>query len=167
MSDTVYRFYSNDIDIPLSDEFEDWDSSRAKKLNDLTDGQVYVHTLEGRQLDAEYAWKVVEAEYLQEDGLISYFRAYDEAGHFIPEATFGVHYNTNPHRISTSKFKYPPKLGNQFYVPIQNNFVTYNTGGYTVQVLNLDYPSEGLSFGMFKQGDLHQALLVSFRLFKL
>lgn len=163
-----YNFYGINIATPLSlaHNTDFWNNSVIGRLNTQTNGQIFIREIQGAGQTAEYGWRVVDAYFSQEDSLITYFRAYDTEGTFLPQATFGVNYSTVPSRIDGG-FVYPPEFGNQYYVPVQNNFATPNTGGYTVQVLDLNYPSEGLSFGMFKQGDQHQNLVVSFRLFKL
>ncbi len=163
-----YRFYGVNIDTPLSlaHNTTAWNNSVIGQLNTQTNGQIYIREIPVASQTAAYGWRVVDAYFSQEDSLITYFRAFGLDGTFLPQACFGVNYSTVPSRISGG-FAYPPEFGNNYYVPVQNNFATPNTGGYTVQVLDLDYPSEGLAFGMFKQGAQHQNLVVSFRLFPL
>jgi hypothetical protein len=165
---TKYKFYGVDIETPLSlaHNKPEWNSSIIGRLNAQTDGEVYIREIPAASRNAEYGWRVVDAYFSQEDSTMTYFRAFGEDGTFLPEASFGVNYGSVPQRIGGG-FKFQPEFGNQYYIPAQNDFHTPNTGGYTVQVLSLDYPSEGLSFGMFKQGAQHQCLIVSFRLFKL
>ncbi len=163
-----YRFYGVDIDTPLSlaNNTTQWDGAVIGKLNAQTSGQVYIREVPQASRNAEYCWRVVDAVFSQEDDVMSYFRAYDLEGNFLPQATFGVNYSTVPQRISGG-FKFQPEFGVSYYVPAQNNFMTQNTGGYTVQVLDLNYPSEGMAFGMYKQGAQHSCLTISFRLFKM
>lgn len=162
-----YRFYGVNIDTPLSlaNNTNLWGSAVLGQLHKKTEGKTYVREIPQSSRDAEYCWRVVDAAWSQEDDVVTYFRAYDLDGNFLPEATFGVSYSSVPSRI-LGGFKYQPEAGNRYYVPAQNNFVTPNTGGYTVQVLDLDNPSEGMAFGMHKGGDQHQNLTISFRLFK-
>jgi hypothetical protein len=168
MADPAYNFYNLNIDTPMSNQLgRGWDGSQLQKLHSTTDGQIYMHELEGRALDAEYAWKLVDAYFSSEDSTITYFRAYGLNGEHLTTASFGVNWNDVGNGINTTDFKYKPKYGNSYYVPVENKFHTPNTGGYFVQVLSLDCPSEGLSFGMFKQGDKHESLVVSFRLMKI
>ena len=163
-----YRFYGVNIETPLSlaHNSNQWNNSVIGQLAAKTQNQVYIREVPGNSRSAEYCWRVVDAVYSQEDDVMTYFRAFGLNGEYLPEATFGVNYSTVPSRIGGG-FTYPPEFGNQYYIPAQNNFATPNTGGYTVQVLSLDYPSEGMAFGMYKQGDQHQNLLISFRLFKM
>ena len=163
-----YNFYNQETDEPLSTVLDTpfWGNSILGKLNKHTNGAVYVHKLTDMMLDAEYAWRVVGAEFQDEDSPTTYFKAYGLDGRSLPNAVFGVHWNGMEARISGG-FAYPPNFGNHYYVPLENSLVTPESGGYTVSVLDLDYPSEGLGFGVFKQSGLHQCLVISFRLFKL
>ncbi len=163
-----YRFHGQNIDEPLSAKHNtpQWKTSLVGKLNRKTKGQVFIEEIEGRSLQAAYAWRVVDAYYSQEDSLVTIFRAYGLKGEYLPIATIGVHYNGIPHHIEGG-FKYRPAHGNEYYVPVDNQFVTPNSGGYVAQVLDLAYPSEGLAFGMYKYGRQHQCLVISFRLFEL
>lgn len=164
----MYRFYGVNIEQPLSvvNNTTLWNAAILGQLYKTTEGQVYVREVPQNSRNAEYCWRVVDAAWSQEDDVVTYFRAYDLDGNFLPEATFGVNYASVPSRIEGG-FTYQPEFGNRYYVPAQNNFVTPNYGGYTVQVLDLAYPSEGMAFGMHMNGDQHQNLLISFRLFKL
>lgn len=168
MSEATPTFYGVNIDTPLSlvHNTGQWDASLIGRLNQETEGQIYIRELQGRALGAEYAWRVVAAQWSQEDSIMTYFRAYGLDGRFLPEAAFGVNYASVPDQIGGG-FAYRPEFGNRYYVPMLNSFPTPNVGGYTVQVLDLNYPSEGLAFGMHKQGNQHKALIVSFRLFRL
>jgi hypothetical protein len=163
-----YRFYGVNINTPLSlaNNTSQWPNSVVGQLNAKTKGQVFVREIPPFSRNAEYGWRVVDAFFSDEDVTITYFRAYDLDGRFLPQATFGVNYGSVPNTVSGG-FKFQPEFGNRYYVPAQNNMHTPNTGGYTVQVLDLEYPSEGMAFGLFKQGAQHQALIISFRLFKL
>jgi hypothetical protein len=163
-----YRFYGVNIDTPLSLALNtsSWPDSVIGQLSAKTNNQVFIREIPRFSQNAEYGWRVVDAFFSDEDVTITYFRAYDLEGNFLPQATFGVNYGSVPNKISGG-FKFEPEFGNRYYVPAQNNMHTPNPGGYTVQVLDLEYPSEGLAFGLFKQGRQHQALIISFRLFKL
>ena len=165
---TEYNFYGVNIDTPLSlaHNRPEWDNSIIGQLSAKTKQQVYIREIPAQSRNAEYGWRVVDAYFSQEDITMTYFRAYGLDREFLPQAAFGVNWSSVPSRIS-GMFKFQPEFGSNYYVPAQNDFHTPNTGGYTVQVLDLNYPSEGLSFGMFKQGDQHQCLIISFRLFKL
>ncbi len=163
-----YHFYGLNIDTPLSshDGTTQWEDSVMGQLASKTNEQIYLRELSYQNKNSILAWRIADAHFSTEDSLMTYFRAYSLDGTFLPQAVFGVNYGTVPSRIKGG-FKYPPEFGNEYYIPVQNNFTTPNTGGYTVSVLDLDYPSEGLSFGMYKQGAQHQCLVISFRLFKI
>ncbi len=167
-----YRFYGVNIDTPLSifNNTNDWDDSVIGKLNAKTDGQIYIREIPSqyihRSTPPQYGWRVVDAYFSQEDGLMTYFKAYGLEGEYVAQAVFGVNYGSVPDHIGGG-FAYQPEFGNEYYIPGQNNFTTPNTGGYTVQVLDLNYPSEGLAFGMHKQEQQHQCLIITFRLFAL
>ncbi len=163
-----HKFYNQEIDKPLSTVLDTpfWGNSILGRLNKETDGAVYVHRLTDRQLVAEYAWRVVGAELQTEDNQTTYFKAYGLDGKFLPGAVFGVHWDKMQARISGG-FEYPLKFGNSYFIPVENSLPTFQSSGYTVQVMDLDYPSEGLSFGVYKQAGPHQCLVISFRLFEL
>lgn len=165
-----YNFYGVNIDTPLSQAHGSdpatWAASTIGKLSNTTNNQIYIREIPSGSRSAEYGWRVVDAYFSQEDSTVTYFRAYGLDGEFLAQAAFGVNWSSVPARIGGG-FKYPPEFGNNYYIPVQNDFATPNTGGYTAQVLDLDYPSEGMAFGMYKQGDQHQCLVISFRLMKL
>ncbi len=128
----LYQFYGVNIDTPMSDEAnETWETSRSKALHDKTGKAVYIQYLEGNELNAEYAWKIVDAYYSDENSIMSYFHAYSVDGEYIPNAVFGVSFDSFEGGISTSKFEYEPKGGSKYYVPI-SGFPTQDTGGYKV-----------------------------------
>ncbi len=163
-----HRFYNQVINKPLSTVLDTpfWGNSILGRLNKKTDGAVYVHRLTDRQLVAEYAWRVVGAELQNEDNQTTYFKAYGLDGKFLPGAVFGVHWDKMQARISGG-FQYPLKFGNSYFIPVENSLPTFQSSGYTVQVMDLDYPSEGFSFGVYKQDGPHRCLVISFRLFEL
>lgn len=163
-----HRFYGLRIDKPLSAVHgtADWDTSIIGKLTLLSEERIYIREIPRMNREAKYGWRVVDARLSPEDGLISRFQAYNPRGEMLPEAVFGVHWDEMKHRIGGG-FKYLPEFGNSYYLPSVAGFVTSQPGGYTVNVLDLDWPSEGLSFGLHQEGKLHQALIVAFRLFKL
>lgn len=172
-------FYTVNIDIPLNWSLTkpNWDETVLGRLHAKTKGTVYLDTIQSANSTikeglntkpAQYAWRVVDAYFIEEeDTTMSYFRAYDLNGNFLPQATFGVSYTSVPQRINSGNFNHSLPFGNNYYVPLNNNFMTVETGGYTVQVLDENYPSEGLSFGLFKQDGRHQGMVISFRLYKL
>ncbi len=162
-----HRFYGLRVDKPLSAAHgtERWDTSIIGKLTRLSKEQIYIREISRFNREAKYGWKVVDARLSQEDGLISRFQAYDLQGEMLPEAVFGIHWDEMKHRIG-GRFNYQPEFGNSYYIPAAG-FVTSQPGGYTVSVLDLDWPSEGLSFGIYQQGERHQASIVAFRLFEL
>jgi hypothetical protein len=168
MSDARIRFYGINIEVPLSlaHNTSSWENSVIGRLNSQTEGQVYIREIPVQSRSAPYGWRVVDAYFSDEDSTVTYFRAYDLNGEMLPQATFGVNWTSVPSRIAGG-FKYAPEFGNSYYIPAQNNLHTPNTGGYVVQVLDLNYPSEGLAFGMYKQGKQHQCLIISFRLMPL
>jgi hypothetical protein len=165
---SVYDFYGINITTPMSlaHDTPEWGASLAGQLTTETKGQVYVEEIPHQHLDAAYGWRVVDAFWSDEDSVVTYFRAYDLNGDLLPEATFGVNYGSVPSRIAGG-FRYRPRFGNQYYRPVNNNFVTPNSGGYTVEVLDLLNPSEGMAFGMSMAGKQHRCLVISFRLFAL
>lgn len=148
------------------EQWSDWMRYLFKKCEENEDGAVYVHKMTDRQLEAKYAWRVVGAELLTEDNPTTYFRAYGPDGEFLAGAVFGVHWDKMRARISGG-FQYPLKFGNSYFIPVENSLPTFQSSGYTVQVMDLDYPSEGLSFGVYKQEGPHRCLVISFRLFEL
>lgn len=168
MSNPQPKFYGANIDTPLSlaNNTVQWANSVIGNLHRQTNGSIFICEIPQANRSAEYGWRVVDAYFSQEDSIITYFQAYGLGGEFMGGATFGVHYNSQPDKISGG-FTYQPEFGNSYYVPVTNSFATSNTSGYTVQVLDYAYPSEGLEFGIFKQGGKHSALVVKFRLFKL
>jgi hypothetical protein len=163
----MYDFYGVAIDIPLSlalgSSGQTWANSTLGRLGAMTKNAVYLQEI--TNLRAQYGWRVVDAYFSEEDGIITYFRAFGLDGEYLAQASFGVNWATVTDRIS-GRFDYKPTHGNQYYVPVQNNFATPNTGGHMVEVLDRKWPSEGLAFGLYKQRD-HQALVISFRLFEL
>ena len=162
-------FYGTHIDRPLSLDHNtaDWPNSEIAQLHQKTKGAIFIREVPVENLDAEYCWRVVNVRFSQEDTIMTYFKAYDLDGEFQAAATFGVYYDNIDHIINAASFKYVPEFGANYYVPVENKFATPNSGGYTVQVLDITYPSEGLGFGLYKQGAKHSALEVSFRLFKM
>ena len=167
---TNHNFYGVQLDTPLSlaHNKPEWNNSVVGQLYTKTDGQVFIREIPQNSLirNPVYGWRVVDAFFSDEDVTMTYFRAFGLNGEPLPHATFGVNFSSVSNRLSGG-FQFEPEFGNRYYVPAQNNMHTPNTGGYTVQVLDLNYPSEGMSFGLFKQGEQHQALIVSFRLFEL
>lgn len=163
-----YNFYGVNLDTPLSLSHNTtaWDNSVIGRLNAKTEGQVFIREIPVASRSAAYGWRVVDAYFSDEDVTMTYFRAFGLNGEPLPHATFGVHWDSVSKYISGG-FAFEPEFGNRYYVPAQNNMHTPNTGGYTVQVLDLDYPSEGMNFGLYKQGLQHQTLIISFRLFQL
>ena len=159
------KFYGLDIDFPLSSLHgtTKWNFSKLNTILDLTDGAVYIKEIPVPHRTAKFCWRIVNVEYSIEDSMMSYFKAYDLEGNYIPDAVFGVNWASVKQRISGG-FKYYPLHNNEYYVPVNNSFPTPNTGGYDVQVLDLDNPSESLAFGMYKQ-DHHSCPVISFRLF--
>ena len=163
------KFYGINIDTPLSTHHNQpsWQSSTIGQLNQQTEGQVYIREIPRENRQAQFGWRITDAYFVQEDNLLSHFQAFDLAGELVPVARFGINYSTVPHKINSGLFQYPPEFKANYYTPIQPQFPTFEPGGYTVQVMDLVWPSEGLSFGTFKQGDSHQAIYVAFRLFEL
>jgi hypothetical protein len=167
-------FYNENVDFPLSAFLDrpEWGGSKLGKLHEESGGAVFVRKIPRHvvSMAPQVAWRVTDAFYTQEDSQITYFRAYDSLGDGQPFASFGVHWNGSPHRIAGG-FDYEPEFGNNYYVPVENKFVTVNSSGYTVQVLDDEYPSEGLSFGMAIEGQgksqRHKCLVVVFRLMML
>jgi hypothetical protein len=165
-----YDFYGVNIVTPLSGahgtQAQTWDASLAGRLANETDGQVHVVEIPFQHLGAAHGWRVVDAFWSDEDGIMTSFRCYDLEGNMLPEATFGVNYGSVPNQLMGG-FKYRPHYNREYFIPVANNFATPNTGGYTVQVLDLLNPSEGMAFGLSMDGKRHRALVISFRLFEL
>lgn len=165
------NFYNVNIDQPLSlvlgSTGRAWEDSVLGRLNAAND-QVYLKELSILHRGAEFAWRIVDAFWSDEDGIITAFRAYTLDGQLVPEAAFGVTWDSCPYAISLAGFAYQPPQGNKYYVPVENRFTTPNTGGYTVQVLDRNWPSEAMAFGIRKGGKVsHQALVISWRLMPL
>lgn len=158
-------FYNQNIYVPLSaaHNTDRWDVSTIGRLNAASQGEVWIEEIPYQYQTAQKIWRVVDAYYSPEDSIITYFRAYNEE-QALPYAAFGVTWSSCPHQIS-GKFKYPPTTYKQ-YVPVENKFTTPNTGGYGVQVLDSDYPSERMHFGIVKDKG-HKALVITFGLFPL
>ncbi len=162
------QFYKVDIDTPMSEvhSTEKWDGSKIQQLREKSGDVVYIDEVPLWYRGADYVWRVVDAYYTDEDSTITYFRAYDLDGKLLPEATFGVTWDGFRGTIS-GRFKYRP-VTNQQYIPVENSFHTPNSGGYIVQVLDRDNPSERVAFGMLGgDGNPHKCLVISFRLFKM
>jgi len=162
----MYHFYGVNVDTPLSlaNNTPVWNNCVLGQLHKKTNGQCYLNEVAIHNSNATMCWRVVDAVWSDEDDLMTYFRAYDIDGRMLPDATFGVSYDGAPVSLSGG-FRYKPDGSNQFYIPAQNNFMTPNSGGYSVQVLDTLNPSESMSFGIYKQGNQHQNLTISFRLF--
>lgn len=160
------RFYGHSIDTPLGVVLNSpaWAGSTLDRLNEESKGQVYLKAIFPQYRTAAYCWRVVNAQWSQEDSVVTRFFAYDLDGNALPAATFGVAYGGLDSMIAGG-FKYPPENGNRYYIPADNQIVTPNDGGYTVVVLDLENPSEGMAFGMHKGGAQHKTLNISFRLF--
>lgn len=161
-----YDFYGVNIETPMSyaHNTPEWGTSTIGQLTAETDGAVFIEEIPYQHLTtADYGWRVVDAYWSDEDSVVTYFRAYDVDGNLLPEATFGVNYGDVPDRLMGG-FRYKPRYGREYFTPI-GAFMTPNTGGYTVEVLDLLNPSEGLAFGMSMAGKQHRCLVVSFRLF--
>jgi hypothetical protein len=164
---SIPNFYGVNIDTPLSlaHNTPGWGQSVIGTLTQETEGSVFIEEIPQQyQQGAEYGWRVVDAYWSPEDSTITYFRAFDVYGESLPHAVFGVNWGGAPHRIGGG-FKYRPQYGNEYYIPIEAKFTTPNAGGYTAQVLDRNWPSEGLAFGMQKTKKHHSCLVVSFRLF--
>lgn len=168
MTTPKLHFYGVNIEEPQSRHLDKptWQKSVIGKLHKKTGGNIFIREIPYRSLHAKYGWKITDAYFSHEDSIMTYFRAYGLDGKLVPEATFGIHWDSMPHKIRGG-FKYRPAFGNEYYLPVGPGFPTPNSGGYTVQVLDRDSPSEGLGFGMYKYGKQHQALIVIFRLFEL
>lgn len=168
-----YNFYGLNIYTPLSlaHNTPEWGRSVIGGLTQETDGKVWIDEIPFEHHSAAYGWRVVDAFWSQEDSTVTYFRAFGLNGEPLPQATFGVNWGGAPHRISGG-FKYRPKFGSEYYVPVESKFTTPNEGGYVVQVLDRNWPSEGLAFGLQKARRTggkthHSCLVVTFRLFHL
>lgn len=162
-------FYNQNIDIPLS-QYLNTDEFDNSPLGELAEGssleELRYHPHWARIKTAEKAWRVVGAWYPDEDNTITRFQAFGENGEHLSAARFGVNYD-EAGRISLKGFKYTPWHGDRYYVPIDNRIHTPNTGGYWVEVLDTEYPSEAMKFGMNKSGKQHKCLVINFRLMSL
>lgn len=161
-----YGVRNEPLSIDLGKSGADWDDSILGRLN-KQNSQVFLKELPFHHRTAEFAWRITNAYWSPEDSIMTIFRAKGFQGESLPYATFGVTWNGCPHRISGS-FTYSPEQGNKYFVPVDNQLATPNTGGYTVQILDERYPSEAMAFGI-KKGDkiAHQALVLEFRLLTL
>lgn len=161
-------FYNQRIDVPLSlvHNTSAWGVSVIGRLNRETEGSIYIKEIPTHQRTSPFAWRVVDTCWSHEDTTMTRFRAFGKDGRPEPFAAFGVTWQGVPTIIS-GVFKFSPEAGNNYYVPVDNQFHTPNTGGYTVCVLDTEYPSEGLAFGMNKTGKQHKSLVVTFRLFEM
>lgn len=162
-----HRFYGERIDTPMSayHNTEFYDQSRIGQLHDRSGGSIWIEEIPPVYHAAQRVWRVADINYSQEDTTMSYFLAYDQAGRYLGSAVFGVTWAGCESRI-TGGFHYPPLDGNHYYIPV-NGFVTQETGGYKVRVLDLLNPSEQLAFGLYKTGKAHHGVIVRFRLFEL
>jgi hypothetical protein len=163
IGDTM-QFYNVNIEKPQSAYHgkSNWHLSTIGQLHRQTDGGVFVREIPYHSRGAMYGWRVMDAYFTDEDSTMTHFRAFDQVGTMMPEATFGVRWDGCPHHIRGG-LAYQPEFGNGYYVPVDNKFVTVASSGYTVQVLDRQFPSEGLEFGLHKK-DGHKALVISFRL---
>lgn len=143
----------------------EWENSIIGRLNAESKGSVYIREVPYYNRGSDYSWKIVDAYYSDEDSTMTYFRAYDENGNKV-DASFGVSWDGCPHRLKAFRAKYQPEFGNHYLHVIEDKFHTPNTGGYYVQVLDEDNPSEALAFGLNKAGNQHKCLIISFMLFK-
>jgi hypothetical protein len=159
------NFYNAPDDAPLSrfHNTEQWPASQLGRLHAETDGAIYLRELPAYARSATLAWRVVDARWSTEDSTMTHFRAYSINSDPLPWASFGVSWDGCEHRIGGG-FRFMPERGLNQYVPVDNKIHTPNIGGYFVQVLDRDNPSEILSFGMRKSGQQHQALIISFQL---
>jgi hypothetical protein len=141
---------------------EKWDNSPLDKLHKINEG-IY---LDPCSHNADKIWRVVDAYFTNEDSTITYFRAYGESGEHLPYTEFGVNFHPLPRSavIQDGLFKYRPKFGRDYLIPVENKFVTPATGGYSVCVLDKEHPSDTFFFGMDKSGSRHSCLIISFRL---
>lgn len=161
-----HNFYGQKIDGYLSalNDTPQWDSSIMGQLYTKSERNIFIREIPLYRSNYDYAWRITNVTLSQEDGLMSSFMAFDLDGNAVPNAVFGIHWDEMAHRI-TGGFKFRPEFGNQYYVPNVPVFPTVNLGGYTVQVLDTDYPSEGLSFGYVAADKAHRGILATFRLF--
>jgi hypothetical protein len=153
--------YGVKIDVPQS-TFNDtplWNNSIIGELYNKTNGGFWIKTTE--HVAAPYIYRVTNVELSDEDGVMSYFRVYDEYGNGIVYPTIGIHGAPGNHQIGGG-FKYPPNYGNQYYIPI-NGMPTYE--GYIAEVLDTETPSEGCHFTLIKSGKQHQGSIITWRKF--
>lgn len=141
-----------------------WDNTTLGRLGIDTDYSVYLTEIPMAYRQATHVWRVVHAFWSPEDAPLTRFWAYDIEGRPI-RGDFGVHYHPfDKDRVTRGSYKYPPPFGADYLWTVDNQFVTVNAGGYTVQVLDEDYPSEAMNFGLGTKGR-HQGLVIGFRLF--
>lgn len=160
------EFYGYELGLPLSawNNTRDWDRSQLNWLYQQSNKGIHLRELEGRARDAEYAWRVVDAQISGEDDVMSYFFAHDEDGVGLWHATFGIANKPGDHKIRGG-FAYPPQAGNAYYVPPKPEIHT-GEGGIAVCVLDYAYPSEELTLALIKDGPAHYGLHVTFQLLK-
>lgn len=162
------KFYGVNIDQPLSRYLgtsgSDWANS---PLGRLAEGSYLMDLRDHPRWDqiqaAPLAWRVVDVAYSTENTTMTRFRAYGPDGEHLPHATFGVNFG-GCSQIAGG-FYYQPWHGNKYTIPLDNQIMVPETGGYAVTVLDLENPSEGFAFGMLKGGSQqHSCLVISFRL---
>ena len=162
-------FYGIDIDTPLSKYLNshDYGTSPLAALAEGSNLEELRYHPRWPEIQAKrpgFVWRVVGAYYSQEDTTVTRFRAYGMHREELPYASFGVNHGDVTSQIDLSKFEYHPWNGNRYYVPIDNQIDTPNSGGYFFEVLDTEYPSEGMKFGMRKGGNKHECLVISFSL---
>ena len=164
----IHKFHGLKIDKPMSEQLrnQDFDKTQLGQLKLASDGNIKLIELPHDYRQADYVWKVVNVQFSTEDTTMTRFRAFGLDGKMLPEAVFGIWYGSLKAELS-GYFDYPLAHGTQYYVPVDNRFMTVNEGGYEVQVLDTQYPSEALKFGLVKSGDKHECLVIDFRLFEL
>jgi hypothetical protein len=162
------KFHNLNIDNPMSSQLLDrnFEATELGKLRILSNGGIGIEPIPHPYRTAQYIWRVVNITVSSEDAVMTRFRAFDLEGRLRPEASFGVWFGSYEGAIK-DYFKYEPTHGTQYYVPQDNRFMTVEQSGYEAQVLDRNYPSEALKFGLVKTGHKHDGLIVDFRLFAL
>lgn len=159
------NFYGVNLGAPWNQQLGsmDWGNTELGKLNSVN-SEVYLEPLSRSQsVGAEYAWQVVGAYWSVEDTTMTRFRAYNIDGSFVGQAIYGVSWVGATNTVKPGGLHWYPNASS-YYIPVDNQINTPNTGGYEVCVLEYNHPSETMHFGMDKHDEQHRTLIINFQL---
>lgn len=149
------------IALPLTryNNTDAWADSPVGRLNAKTNGAIWV---EEPKILTSKIWRVTDMWYMDENSPITRFHVYGEKEEHLGNAYIGVTWDG----CTDSMQRYVRYASSRYmHVVLGNEFPTPNTAGYSAEVLNDHYASERAHFGMFKQGEKHENLMIVFRLF--